>query len=368
MTVDRYVVVRWTNSGIGDHLSALLAGWWIARESGRSLVVDWRGSRFAVDPGRNTFARWFTLPAEVDGVPIIADERVNDLDLPSPYFWPKWSAQALRAIAHVSHTKEEIAGVKALVSQPHRDEPTIVINQHMALPRDRGSLTPIIEALNFAEDIREVTDSFLTRQLSARRFVGIHIRHGNGENIGRRAAFWLDPFDLAFQLRIDRYTDIHRRNGKSTFSDNTAPSLMAIRPSSRAESNLYRRIAKAIEVTQHSVGEPLGCILFTDAARVGRGLREHLPELVEYDKSMLSDGSGPLHKPEGPHDGSSGTAVHCSADRTREMMIELCMLQQASALVYIPSNFSLLKRTSLNHKLIYEMRPSLMNRLILKLF
>ena len=44
--INQVVVARHPNGGIGDHLSCLIGAWFYAKRTGRTLVIDWRGSRF----------------------------------------------------------------------------------------------------------------------------------------------------------------------------------------------------------------------------------------------------------------------------------------------------------------------------------
>jgi hypothetical protein len=83
---DRYVIARHCAGGIGDHLSYLVGSWGIAKRTGRTLVIDWRGSRFNTDPtlGRDCFADYFVVPQTIAGIKIVADGRVSSLNYPTP--------------------------------------------------------------------------------------------------------------------------------------------------------------------------------------------------------------------------------------------------------------------------------------------
>src|SRR5437879_815431 len=86
---NRYVVARHCYGGIGDHLSCLVGCWWLAKRTNRTLVVDWRGSRFNLDPSmkRNCFLNYFELTHRLGGVEIIADDSVSSIIYPTP-IWP----------------------------------------------------------------------------------------------------------------------------------------------------------------------------------------------------------------------------------------------------------------------------------------
>src|SRR3954470_12348615 len=107
----RYVIARHCFGGIGDHLSCLVGAWWLARRTGRTLVVDWRGSRFNPDRSmqRNCFEQYFESREMLAGVKVIADDRVRRLSYPLPLWPDKWSASLLAGPNHVKHSHEEIA-------------------------------------------------------------------------------------------------------------------------------------------------------------------------------------------------------------------------------------------------------------------
>ena len=57
-------------SGIGSNLASLAGAIWFAEQTGRSVVVDWRGSAFLKDQSANYFTKFFEAPSEIQGVPI----------------------------------------------------------------------------------------------------------------------------------------------------------------------------------------------------------------------------------------------------------------------------------------------------------
>src|ERR1700741_3157534 len=109
----RFVVARHCNAGIGDHLSCLIGAWWLAKRTGRTLVVDWRGSRFNPDPSltRNCFFSFFESVPSLAGVPVVAGDDVSAITYPEPIWPQKWTAESLASSDHLSHTSEEIVAI-----------------------------------------------------------------------------------------------------------------------------------------------------------------------------------------------------------------------------------------------------------------
>jgi hypothetical protein len=82
-TTTRFAVsVRRT--GIGDCLVSLSSAWHYAKRTGRTLVTDWRYSRYTPDYRTNAFSLLFEPVSEIGGVPVTCDDSVNELKLPEP--------------------------------------------------------------------------------------------------------------------------------------------------------------------------------------------------------------------------------------------------------------------------------------------
>jgi Nodulation protein Z (NodZ) len=83
----RYVVSR-RMTGLGDNIICLAAAWLFARNTQRTLVADWRRSRYA-DSQDNLFPLCFEPGTEIAGVPFIADTGA-DVPLPRSYRPALW--------------------------------------------------------------------------------------------------------------------------------------------------------------------------------------------------------------------------------------------------------------------------------------
>ena len=224
----RYVVARHCHEGIGAHVSCLLGAWWYAKQTGRTLVIDWRGSRYNNDPsGRhNCFYDYFEKVDYLDGVRTIADDSVATLSYCPPFYPTKWTVSNLRSTDHVKHSREEVDSVNMLVTSGRdRPESVVAFNQGINLP-PKESARALFKQLRFSEQIRSESQKFWNEHFGNSPAIGIHIRHGNGENIDTRAAYWLSPMALARQLILNNSVNIHRAGTSGRFSDNMPPSLI----------------------------------------------------------------------------------------------------------------------------------------------
>jgi hypothetical protein len=362
----RVVVARFPNGGIGDHLSCLIGAWWFAKRTGRTLIIDWRGSRFNRDPesGRNCFRDFFEGKDNLAGVPAIDDDRVGRLELSGPFFPLKWKAENFRGIAHVCHTSEEIREVNALVTSTNdRSEPCVVFNQWIA-PPPFAEMRLLLDDLVFTSAIRNAASAIWNDQIGSKAGIAVHIRHGNGENIGRRAAHWLGPLRHVRQELMNHSADIHRPGAHGRFSDNMPHSMIRTDNLKGSELIFLRRVRKHVHRMQRKLSGAIP-IFFCDSIAVANSFCDLMPDAVVPPKTFLAPNTGPLH------------AIVCEplADESDhpvqrigfEMAVEMELMRRCSALVCIYSGFSIIPRVMLEPSRIHCLRSPVTNRLLSKL-
>jgi len=370
----RLVIARHAFGGIGDHISCLIGAWWLAKRTGRTLVIDWRGSRFTADAsGRHNCFHDYYQPQEIiGGVPVIADDRVANLEVPTPIFPEKWSPAILATTDHMKHTPAEIAAINSLVnSDGDRSEPTVVLNQWVDPHPPRRVVRGLLEELKPIESIGAEADRFWDEHIGHQPAIAIHVRHGNGENIGLRAAYWLGPLALARQLFRNHAVDVHRPGLAGRFLDNMPDSLVGTPGQRPMERRFYGRIAAAFRALARDAGLPEARpFLFTDAGQVALGLRDYLPTLVERPKLQLQAGEGPLHQldaaavAQSEHGGIRNRGIDPAI--SRDMFVELELMRRCEGLVYMNSGFSIFLQRRLDESRIRLLQPGPVNRLVLK--
>lgn len=364
--INQVVVARHPNGGIGDHLSCLIGAWFYAKRTGRSLVIDWRGSRFNPDPTytHNCFDRFFEGSPMLAGVPTIYGDEVSSLNYETPIFPSKWTIANLSATAHMKHTQDEVGMVNALVtSDRDRPDPTVVFNQWIHPGPPKSVAIELLKALPIAPDLRIASDQIWQENLEDRPGIAIHVRHGNGENIGLRAAYWLDAWTLLRQLRLNATIDIHRAGVNGRFTDNMPESLIPATYLGSHQKGFLKTIAARVQHMKRVRNIPQARpILFCDSPIVVNELKALLPDLVVPPKHFLAAGSGPLHS----ITQTNNVPVPVNERITFDMMIELELMRRCSALVCMDSNFSMLSRLLLNDDHVDFLRPTLPNRLVLK--
>src|SRR4029453_15458419 len=99
------IVVSHRTTGLGDCLFSLCGAWHYARLTGRTLVIDWRWSRYVPDRRQNAFAVLFEPLTAVDGVPVISDESVSSFEFPPPIYSRHARKRGLkRLLGQMAHT------------------------------------------------------------------------------------------------------------------------------------------------------------------------------------------------------------------------------------------------------------------------
>ena len=371
--IDRNVVVaRHCFGGIGDHLSCLIGAWWLARRTGRTLVVDWRGSRFNADPtmSKNCFFNYFEPQQTLGGVQVLADDTVGNLQYLTPIWPKKWTLMSLASSNHLKHSADEIAAVNDLVtSDKNPAGPTIVLNQWVEPLPPPEMVRLLLGDLRPAKPIRTEAQQFWDQQIGSAFAVGIHIRHGNGENVGARAAYWLGPIALVRQLSMNARNDVHRPGLFGRFSDNMPASLVGTSSQAAAERRFCRKVAADFRAfTQKLNITNAAPVLFCDSRPIIETIRQFLPNLVVRPKLLPEKGEGPLHQFEtetadrAVPDGIRGGTV--AEQITLDMFVELELMQRCQALMYMDSGFSILARAKLDQSHQLRLQPNRTNRLI----
>jgi hypothetical protein len=358
----RWVVARFADGGIGDHVSCLMGSWWYARQTGRTLVIDWRGSRFNSrrGDGRNGVGELFEIGTTLAGVPTIADDSVAQLPFSDDAYPAKWSAAHLAGVQHVGHTPEEIVAVGRLVGAGQEvPQAWVAFNQWIDPPPPRDEARRLLAELQFTAPIRVAADRWFGAHVGTRHAVAIHIRHGNGENIGWRAAYWLDPWRFTRQCLMNALTDVHRPGRHGRFGDNMPDSLVRTESLRGSELAFLRRIAQRVAVMRARLGDAVP-VLFCDSQVVAETARQLMPDLQVPPKTFLAPNAGPLHAT--TKQAAAGAAVPSMQQVTQEMCVEMELMRRCSALVCMASGFSIFSRVSLDPDYVEELQAGWFNR------
>ncbi|MCA1493648.1 nodulation protein NodZ [Ensifer sp. NBAIM29] len=252
---NRYVLSR-RRTGFGDCLWSLAAAWRYAQRTGRTLAVDWRGSCYLDQPFTNAFPVFFEPIKDIAGVPFICDDQINDLSFPGPYFPNWWNKPAIECVyrpdGQVFRERDELD--ELFRAQDDVEANTVVCDACLMWRCDEEAERQIFCSVKPRAEIQARIDAIYQKHFYGYSTIGVHVRHGNGEDVMDHAPYWADP-DLA----------VHQ-------------------------------VCTAIDAAKalpHP--KPVRVILCTDSAQVLDQVSTRVPDLLTIPKSFRAHQSGPLH-------------------------------------------------------------------------
>lgn len=280
----RHVISIRRRTGLGDHLICLAAAWRFARDTGRTLVADWRFSPYTLAAEDNLFPLCFEVPAKLAGVPFIAGAEVAALGpqehrpsrLDPLAFWRRGDTRWLshrQALAHI-RSGRDLAASKLIIES--------CVNHGITAVAD---LWDFFSVLTPVAVIASAVSAFRAG-LPSGPVIGLHVRHGNGATIPGYALHW------------------------------------------RSFASAIARCLHAVDAARASLGQKATVCLCTDSMEVEKALRARIPNLFTRPKMLRDSGEGELHLWRG------------SALARQDALVEMLLLAQGDALVrYPPASF-----------------------------
>lgn len=253
---ERRIVVarRWT--GLGDCLVSLLAAHRYAKATNRALVIDWRFTAYA--PSDNLFALAFTAPMVWDGVETEVVDAGRGFEISGPT-WPiAWTGAMLADAPVAGERCNHAQVVERIASGADVAAPVVVFDGCIApLAPDAPTSRRLLSSLRVRDDVRDAVERFVRERFAGRPTVGVHVRHGNGGDIGTHAPYWHRP----------------------------GQALLAIADDVRA----------AVAALAQESDTPPVVFLSTDSGEIEAMLRRVLPGVVTWPKRFRPAGAGELH-------------------------------------------------------------------------
>jgi hypothetical protein len=249
MKSTRYVVSRRT-AGLGDLLVNLLAAWRFAEQTGRTLVADWRGSYYLQDPAENLFCALFEPLSRLAGVPFVGLDDLSHVPYAEPFHPALWTRALLehrpeRGAADVMSDRD--AAVALVRGGEDVSAPTVVFDGCIndALP-SAARCREVLAELRPVASVHAKVEAFRAAHLDGRHVVAVHLRHGNGGEIGGHARYWTD-FDAAVERCAAAANAARDRLGGdavvflATDAQPAAEAFVALVPETVVRSKFFRR-------------------------------------------------------------------------------------------------------------------------------
>ncbi|MGY8668925.1 nodulation protein NodZ [Bradyrhizobium sp. UFLA05-109] len=255
---ERFVVSR-RRTGFGDCLWSLASAWQYAKRTGRTLVIDWRGSCYLDEPFTNAFGVFFEPIQDIAGVPVICDDRINQLSLPGPFFPTWWNRPSIDCVCRpdeqIFRERDELRQLFEAQDDTHAN--TVVCDACLMWGCDQDAERQIFRAVKLRSEVQARIDAIYQEHFEGRSVIGVHVRHGNGEDIMGHAPYWADP--------------------------------------ERALQQVCTAIEKAKAA---SYQKPVRVFLCTDSPKVLDRVSSMFPDLFTTSKRFQAVQAGPLHSAE----------------------------------------------------------------------
>lgn len=200
------VIVSQRNNGFGDNLLAAANAWYYAKHTGRALAIVWQPSRYLDDNKENAFSRFFKVPDEIEGVPIVAEPRIDSFSIflflhphyyvPSPdpvllafrfYSWAVKSADGI--FKKKIHKKQDITDriIENLENIPNR----VLVTHGCYTPQEH--LKPFFDSIELNPDIKKKVEEFSEKNFKNKKVIGVHIRYYNQSMVlSNHTKYWRD--------------------------------------------------------------------------------------------------------------------------------------------------------------------------------
>ncbi|WP_439373334.1 nodulation protein NodZ [Bradyrhizobium sp. DASA03120] len=269
VTKERFVISR-RRTGLGDCLWSLAAAWQYAKRTGRTLVIDWRGSCYLDQPFTNAFRVFFEQIHDIAGVRVICDDQVNSLSLPGPFFPTWWNRPSIDCVyrpdEQIFRERDELRQLFEAKDDTHAN--TVVCDACLMWACDQEAERQIFRSIKLRSEIQARIDAIHHEHFEGRSIIGVHVRHGNGEDIMGHRPYWADP-ELALQ-----------------------------------------QVSTAIQTAKALPhGKPTRVFLCTDSQKVRDQVSAMFPEVFTISKRFQADQAGPLHSAELGADGGSSALI-----------------------------------------------------------
>lgn len=255
---ERFVVSR-RRTGFGDCLWSLAAAWQYAKRTGRTLVIDWRGSCYLDEPFTNAFGVFFEPIQDIAGVRVVCDDQINQLSFPRPFFPTWWNRPSIDCVyrpdEQIFRERDELR--RLLEDQDDTHANTVVCDACLMWGCDQDAERQIFRAIKLRSEIQARIDAIYQEHFEGRSVIGVHVRHGNGEDIMGHTPCWADP------------------------------------------QRALRQVCAAIEKAKASPhAKPVTVLLCTDSPKVLSQVSASFPDLFTISKRFQADQAGPLHSAE----------------------------------------------------------------------
>ena len=201
-------VISRRNAGFGDNLFAAAHAWHYAKLTNRKLVISWAPSMYLDDKSLNAFPFFFEFPDEIEGVKVIAPERVGKMQrlfrslplAPQGLFIPAVMAEFSRRILK-NRTPGYLTSVAEKRNQWVTDlirngkptgETNLILNGCYGFLKEETK--PFFKNIKLKPEYQKKVEDFAAANFHGRSVIGVHIRYYD-KSLPRNnhTQYWLEP-------------------------------------------------------------------------------------------------------------------------------------------------------------------------------
>ena len=233
----------WRNAGLGDLLLSACAAWRFARDTHRTLVIDWRGTWYTGSRRINLFDRLFHRVDEWGGVPV----RVSTAD--DPFESPPAAQRSDVGEAANAQAACRLIDSGVDVDDPHVQWWGCIAPAHPRPAQTAALLRDLQPLPHLADAVAHARQTLLGDGPS----IGVHLRHGNGGDILSHARHWADGLAV-------------------------------------------HRVTSAIRTARAALGADTPVLVCTDSVEVHDALRTMVPGVRAVPKPFRPAGEGEQHR------------------------------------------------------------------------
>ncbi len=235
----------------------------------------------------------FSPKSNIAGVPFICDGQFTHSVLPHPRFPSIWDNEFQWTFPNCFDRPDEdmdwdaANAVELINAGKDVDAPTVVFDGCISSTRiEWKDASVFFSALHPVSEVQHAVEAFLSSFAQDEKWIGLHVRHGNGGDIMGHAPYW-DFFE-----------------------------------------NAIERCKKAVDAARRQIGNDAKVFLSTDSVEVLDALKRSIDGVFVRQKEFREPGTGELH-----------LGNHAWTGRD-DALVEMLLLARSSVLIrYPPGSF-----------------------------
>lgn len=201
-------VISRRNAGFGDNLFAAAHAWYYAKKTNRTLEVSWSPSMYLDDKSTNAFGFFFDFPSTIEGVPVVAKEKIGAFSrlvrslpvTPSRLFIPAVLAEISNRVLKdkspdyfkkMANRRQE--WVEDVVTHGKEvKKKNLILNGCYGFLKEETK--PFFQEIKLKEKYQKKHDEFVAKNLAGKKVIGVHIRYYD-KNLPKNnhTQYWLEP-------------------------------------------------------------------------------------------------------------------------------------------------------------------------------